>query len=395
MGWTQADPDKQIAAETYRLGALDRNGICVPALSEGSSSFSVYTEGDDLYDAMARGIAAAREAIRLESYIFAADAVGWRLARTLSARAREGLNVRIHIDARGGAFRYSPGLQEELVRAGARLQWYQPWNWRHPASYVQRNHRKLLVIDEEEAFVGGFNVRLENSRALHGARRQRDTHIRIGPELAWRAAALFDALWDDAATSADAAHAIPESVSGVDALLVPNASRRCRQRLACLHAALIRQSSQYAYLTTPFFGPGTIVAEALCAAARNGVDVRLLVPRRSDPRIAGWATRAAYATLLEAGVRIFEYLPRPLHAKTSVVDGDWAIVGSANLDHLSLFINQELVVAARSRDLSLALRDQYLRDLLDAAEVSGAVWSRRPLRERCVESIGWVARSML
>lgn len=98
------------------------------------------------------------------------------------------------------------------------------------------------------------------------------------------------------------------------------------------------------YLTSPYFGPGTVVDRALQDAARRRVDVRLLVPRTSDPMVAGWATRAAYAQLLSAGVRVYEYLPRPLHAKTSVVDTGWSIIGSANLDYRSLLLVSEHVV---------------------------------------------------
>jgi cardiolipin synthase len=126
----------------------------------------------------------------------------------------------------------------------------------------------------------------------------------------------------------------------------------------------------HVYLTSPYFSPGTVVDRALQAAARRGVDARLLVPRRSDPPVAGWATRAAYAHLLSAGVRVYEYLPRQLHAKTSVIDAAWSIVGSANLDYRSLFINQELVLIARDRTLAEQLQAQYLGDLAEAAEIT-------------------------
>ena len=146
--------------------SCDRACICVPHLKEGKGSFRLFTEGDDLYDAMIAVIDSARRDVRLESYIFAADEVGWRFMNALAARARAGVDVRFHFDSRGAAFRPSPELHRQLEEVGVRLKWYHPWSWRHSSRYFQRNHRKLLVVDEQEAFLGGFNIRLENSRTL-------------------------------------------------------------------------------------------------------------------------------------------------------------------------------------------------------------------------------------
>lgn len=374
--------------------ARDRADLCVPQLKEGRGGFRLFTEGDDLYEAMLASIRAAGRTIRLESFIFAADAVGERFAQALADRARSEVDVRFHFDARGGAFRPSRRLYDDLVRSGVQLKWYHPWRWRRPATYFRRNHRKLLVVDDTEAFLGGFNIRLENSRALFGEARQRDTHVSVRGELVPRAALLFDRLWE----GAEAPHptAIPDDAAEVEALLVPNSSRRCQQRLACLLAGLIAGARRDVYLTTPYFCPGTIISDAIEAAAARGVDVRLLVPRLSDPPITGWATRAAYARLLDAGARIYEYRPpRKLHAKTWVVDAQWAVVGSANLDHLSLFVNLELVLAARDPDLGEALRAQYQRDLGDADQIQPSAWRSRGWSQRGRELAGRALRRFL
>ena len=172
-------------------------------------------------------------------------------------------------------------------------------------------------------------------------------------------------------------------------------SRHCQHRLACLHAGLIAQAQTHVYLTSPYFGPGIMVDQALQAAAIRGVDVRLLVPRRGDPLVAGWATKAAYAPLLAAGVRIYEYLPRQLHAKTSAIDTVWSIIGSANLDYRSLFLNQELVLIARDRTLTQQLQAQYLDDLAEAEEITPPVWHRRGWRARGLEAMGWMVRQLI
>lgn len=370
-----------------------RAAICIPELREGRGGFRLFVEGDALFDAMIAAIESATCRIRMESYIFAADEVGARFVAALAAKARAGLDVRVHLDAFGAGQRNFRTLRHELERSGVRFRWFRPFRPRHPLRYLQRNHRKVLVVDDREAFLGGFNIRRLNSRRLHGETRQRDTHVRVAGPLAALAAGHFDRLWDDARRIP--ASAIPEDAGNMEALLAPSYSRHCRHRLACLHAGLIARARTRIYLTSPYFGPGTMVERALRSAAKTGVDVRLLVPRRGDPPVAGWATRAGYAPLLAAGVRIYEYLPRQLHAKTAVIDAGWSIIGSANLDYRSLFINQELVLIARDPTLSAALNAQYLRDLDDAAEVTLPSWGRRGWRDRCLEAIGRAARRLL
>jgi cardiolipin synthase A/B len=371
------------------LGALDLTG--------GSGSFRLFTEGDELYDAMISVIAAAQRSIRLESFILSADAVGLRFARALSAKARAGVEVRFHFDSFGAATGYSEGLFREMVDAGIKLKWYRPWSWLHPGHYYQRNHRKLLVIDEQELFLGGFNIRLENSLALYGEARKRDTHVSLRGELARYAAILFDQLWDHPERpAADSDKVVAGDISEYDPLQVPNFSCLVWKRIACLYARLIESSVRSVYITTPYFCPGSIVERTARQAAKRGVDVRLLVPRDSDPAFVGWLTRSGYTRMMAGGVRIYEYVaPRRLHAKTAVIDGQLCVVGSPNLDHLSLFVNHEFVLVARDRGLGEGLREQYFRDLADASEVQPRAWAQRGWAERFVEAIGWTARKFL
>lgn len=366
---------------------------CVPELREGRGAIRLFVEGDTLYDAMIAAIENARRDIRMESYIFAADEVGARFVTALAAKARGGLDVRLHLDAFGAGQRSFHNLQRELEGSGVQFRWFRPFRARHPLQYLQRNHRKLLVVDGREVFLGGFNIRRLNSRRLHGARRRRDTHVRVSGPLATLAIGHFDRLWHDAHQLP--ASAIPKDPKNMEALLVASYSRHCQHRLACLHAGLIAKAQSHIYLTSPYFGPGIMVDQALQAAATRGVDVRLLVPRKGDPLVAGWATKASYAPLLAAGVRIYEYLPRQLHAKTLVIDATWAVVGSANLDYLSLFVNQELVLIARDRTLAEQLQAQYIEDLAEAEEITLSAWRRRGWGARGLEAIGWTARLLL
>lgn len=362
---------------------------CVPWPTGGAGEYALFTEGDDLYDAMAGSIGAARERVDLETYIYAGDEVGWRLGEALAARARAGVPVRLLVDAAGSLFSFPDSLDSYLRQHGVVVRRFHRWSWRRPLRFYRRNHRKLLAIDGREAYVGGFNIHRESSRAAYGPGRWRDTHVRLSGALAEHASALFDAFWaGDRSWS-------PRSVRETGDALVPNHSRICRHQVHCLYVRLLRSAERSLYLTTPYFVPDHRTQHELMQAAGRGVDVRLLLPGKSDVPIARWAARAAYRTLLSAGIRLFEYQPRVLHAKTAVVDGAVATVGTANLDYRSLFVNYELNLFSAHRTLCAALEAQFLADLTEAMEVTAPAWSGRPWSGMVAESVGWMARRWL
>lgn len=177
--------------------------------------------------------------------------------------------------------------------------------------------------------------------------------------------------------------------------LLPNNSRRCRHLLRCAFIDRFRSARARIWLTTPYFVPDSRSQWELCAAARRGVDVRVLVPAKSDVELATWAAQAAYARMLVAGVRIWECLPRVLHAKTVVVDHDWATVGTANFDYRSFFLNDELNLVVDEPGFNAALATQFETDLLDARAVTSSTWRHRRWPRMIVEAIGWWARRWL
>jgi cardiolipin synthase len=357
-----------------------------PVVNGSLGRFRLFTEGDDLYAAMLSAIGSAQSSIRLETFIFAADEIGWAFAKALAAKAKAGVDVRFHFDAYGSATGASTDLYEYMENAGVKLKWFHPWSLWQPTRYFQRNHRKLLVIDEEELFLGGSNIILENSLALYGEARTRDTDVVVTGALARQAAALFDWTWDHPERRHKQARAVR----------APEFSGLYHNHMATLHALAIGRAARSVYVTGPYFCPGSRVERALRRSAERGGDVRLLVPRNSDPPYLGWLTRSAYCSLMRAGVHVYEYLPpRKLHAKSVVIDDEWTIVGSANLDHFGLVANRELVLVAHDRSLGNALRDQFFQDLQRSEEVQVAEWAERGLHERLVESIGWVGRKLL
>lgn len=373
---------------TYSHPHSINSNNCVPPLQSGQDKITLYFEGDELYDAMLADIANAQNSIQLESYIFASDEIGWCFARALAERVAAGVDVRLHLDA-AGFFSWGAGKLKNWLRAqGVKVRVFHRWQWRAPWRYNQRNHRKLLIIDDNKLYLGGFNIHRESSFLAYGAMRWRDTHLSLNGTIAHMAGMLFDDFWKAQR------HSLPIEKNAVS-MLIPNFNRRCRQVLKCLYANSFQQAKKSINLTTPYFVPDRHTQKNLQAAAQRGVDVRLLVPRKNDHALVQWASRAAYAKLLDAGVRIYEYLPRMLHAKTAVVDGNWAIVGTANLDYRSLFVNHEINLTSMDHSFCTQLEMQFKIDLEESEEVCNQQWSKRRWRAHFAELIGWLARRWL
>ncbi len=352
-------------------------------------AIQLYTEGDLLFEAMLAAISRAQERVWMETYIFADDEVGCHFAHALSERARAGVQVRLLVDALGSLFQFYRSLGAELERSGVMVRHFHRWHWQEPRRYNRRDHRKLLVVDGHQAFLGGFNIHRQSSQQYFGKTRWRDTHASFQGDLARQATELYDAFWRGEK------HWLPKKDKLANSMLVPNQSRICRYRLACIYGDSLDNARQQVCLATPYFVPDHRTQKALLTAAKRGVEVRLLVPRTSDVRLARWAANAVYARLLDAGVRIFEYLPRMLHAKVAIVDGKWATLGTANLDYRSLFQNYELNLVSRDPDLCHRLQTQFEADLADASAVCATRWRHRRWVPRLAELLGWSVRRWL
>lgn len=350
-----------------------------------SEHVTLYFDGDALYADMLADIASATRSIRMESYIFAADAVGMRFVEALSERARAGVEVRLHVDALGSFGLIPEAVERRLCAAGVRFRRWHRWRWRRFWQYNRRNHRKLLVVDEQVAYLGGFNVHAESSRAAVGDAAWRDAHVRLTGASAVEAARLFDAY---------SAHRYYRATEHDGILLVPNRGLRGRWLLHRLLTRRFATARRRVEVTTPYFVPDFSTRRALGRAARRGVAVAVMLPAKSDVPIAAWAARAAYASLLRRGVRILEYLPRMLHAKTVVID-DWATLGTANLDHRSLFINDELNAVFTDCRVVAALAARFADDAAECREIEPRRWQLRPWWAFVGETVAWLARYWL
>jgi len=361
------------------LGKITGNSLCV------------YTEGDELYQDMLAAIRAARRTVKFESYIFADDEVGKRFIEALVERARAGVQVLVYIDAVGSLFSGPHAVERALKAGGVQVRWFQRWNWRDPSRYNRRNHRKLLVVDGQVGFFGGFNIHRENSHTVFGETRWRDTHVRVTGFLARGLQTLFDAFWRNQIR-------LHPELQVPDGMFITNYSRRGRTHLHRLYGRKFAEAKRYIHLTTPYFVPDRHTRRELMRAARRGVEVKLLVPRRIEEtlaRVVQWAAHALYGNLMAAGVQIHEYLPRMLHAKTLVVDGDWCTVGTANVDYRSFFLNYELTLVSTDQTLVDRLEQDFQADLEQALRIQPKRWADRHPWLRFLETIGWAVRHWL
>jgi cardiolipin synthase len=322
------------------------------------------------FDAWLAAIRAARTAILIENYIYRDDATGREFLDALTERAKAGVRVCVIRDWLGCIGQSSAAFWQPLVAAGGEMRTYNPMRFASPLGWLSRDHRKLLVVDDTVAFVGGLCVSgTWLGDPEHGVEPWRDTAVAVrGPALSDLADAFADTwstLGDPLPAELLAERCLPAGHVDLRVVAtVPNTAGL--YRLDQLIAAMARRTL---WITDAYFVGVAPYVQALSAAARDGVDVRLLVPGSSDIPAVAAISRAGYRPLLEAGVRVFEWNGSMLHAKTAVADSRWARVGSSNLNLSSWIGNCELDIAVEDETFARLMETQYETDLGHATEI--------------------------
>jgi cardiolipin synthase A/B len=334
------------------------------------------------YPAWLDAIARAKHFIHFESYCIHDDGIGRTFADALIAKAREGVAVRVVYDWLGTRAIFAHSFWRGLRRAGVEVRSFNPLRLSSPFGWLSRDHRKTITVDGRVGFVSGLCVGDDwRGNAARGVEPWRDTGIEIHGPAVTQLDECFREMWNAAGPAVPAGELRGESRSlsaaGDVALRIvasmPNTAGL--YRLDQLISALARRSI---WLTDAYFVGTTLYLQALAAAAMDGVDVRLLVPRVSDVPFVRSLSRAGYRPLLEAGVRIFEWNGTMLHAKTAVADGRWSRVGSSNLNLASWMGNWELDVLVEDERFAARMEQMYLDDLERSTEI--VVASRRRVR---------------
>lgn len=337
----------------------------------------------DTYDALIAAIDAATDHVHAEFFILRADASGRRFRDALVRAAERGVRVRVLYDAFGsvGARR----LLAPLRAVGGRSASFLPLDpIRRAWTFNLRNHRKLLVVDGMVGFTGGINVGDE----FLG---WRDVFLRIAGPAVWKLQAIFVEDWSfaegfDLVDPAFAPAVQPQGDSV--AQIVASGPDATNENIHRLYFAAIASARERVWITTPYFVPDRAMLVAIETAALRGVDVQLLLPRQNNHKLTGQAGRSFYDELLGAGVRIHEYLPSMLHTKTLIVDGDFATVGTANLDSRSFRLNFELIAVVYDAEVVAALERVFAEDRAQTEEVTLERWRERPVTQRLIEGVG-------
>ncbi|WP_245444066.1 phosphatidylserine/phosphatidylglycerophosphate/cardiolipin synthase family protein [Microvirga sp. KLBC 81] len=338
------------------------------------------------YPAWLEAIRSAERVIHFENFIIANDETGQLFAEALMERARAGVKVRVLYDWLGSSFRALPAFWRRLREAGVEARVFNPPRLTDPF-WVRRNHRKLITVDGRIGFVSGLCI----SDSWEGGKESepwRDTGISLEGPIVGDLDAAFAESWVLAGMRAipkcDLSHAdiIPHAGTMAARLISGEPGMFRAYRVDQFIAATAERNL---WLTDAYFVATTSYVQALGEAARDGVDVRLLVPGSSDVPALQPIVRAGYRSLIEAGIRVFEWNGSMLHAKTAVVDGRWARVGSTNLNFASWATNWELDVIVEDSSFAEAMEAMYLEDLANATEIVPG-WQSRRKRARNMRS---------
>ncbi len=351
--------------------------------------FTLWVDGPRFFPAMLAAIAAAERQVALELYLVEAGACSEALVEALCAAAERGVKVRCLFDGFGG-LRLGTGPRARLAAAGVHVRAYNPLRWRHGLNNLYRDHRKLLVVDDAVAFVGGAGATDEFWRPTADASDWHEVMVEIEGPLVGHWQALFNVQWLASlgrhpwkpGEAPGLARLPPRPSAGRGLGRVAYADARQHRDIVQSLMRSLKRARQRIWLATPYFLPSWKVRRALIRAARRGVDVRLLLTsRRTDHAPVRFAGQRYYPRLLKAGVRIFEYQPRFLHLKMVLAD-DWVSVGSCNFDHWNLRFNLEANLEAVDPALTGAVAGCFADDFALSREITLADWRARPLLKR-------------
>ena len=349
-------------------------------------AFEVMHDGASFYASELAAIAAAQRTIHIEAFIFHPSIAGDRFVAALAEAARNGMQVRVLVDAIGSF--PTPDRYFDPIRAnGGHVAWYQPIRWFTLKRFNNRTHRELVIVDGAIGYIGGAGIGAHWLDPRDGSRAWRDTMVRVtGSVVAGMQGAFLDN-WLEATGDilTDPQLYLPPSTEGrrnaVVVSSVPSPARGSRARV--LFQVLLASATRSIDINTPYFLPDEGGRNELMRAARRGVRVRIVMPGKANNHpIARRASRTYYGELLDAGVEIFEYQPGMIHAKIFIVDGTWSVVGSTNFDNRSFELNDEVNLAANDPALATRLLEDFAMDLVQSVPITDAAWRARSWRER-------------
>ncbi|WP_194814186.1 phosphatidylserine/phosphatidylglycerophosphate/cardiolipin synthase family protein [Nocardia sp. XZ_19_385] len=379
---TPQAPDVRVAQIRRRLERLI--GI---AATEGNK-LTPLRNGDQIFEAMLAGIARAEHTVDMMTFVYWKGDIARRFAEALAERAAAGVRVRLLLDGFGSRLIEAEQLRR-MEQAGVQVAWFRKPLYLSPLKQNHRCHRKVLVVDEETAFTGGVGIAEEWCGDARNEKEWRDTHVEVsGPAVDGLAAAFaqnwaecHDELFDERDRFID--HQAPgEAIVQV----VRGSASFGWQDMQTLLRVMLESAEERFRLATAYFSPDAYFIELLCATARRGVEVEILLPGPyTDKRVCQLAGQHYYEELIACGVKIYQYQPTMMHAKVITVDRVAALIGSTNFNRRSLDHDEEIMLAVLDQEFTATLDEHFDADVAVSDQIRAGRWMRRSLVQRARE----------
>lgn len=380
-----------------------------------NNNIEIFTDGRSKFDALKKDLLEARQQILFQYYIFNDDETGREIADILIRKAQEGLEVKVLYD-HVGSFSASNHFFKRMQRAGIEAKPFFRVTFPQLASRINwRNHRKIVIIDQQVAFIGGMNIAnryvgLKPTTTTPGMKKRlrkdprflradanrpndawRDTHFRITGDIIPSLTFSFQSDWNFNARNPQQIEIqpnIPNPIHNDLAVqLITTGPTDQWRNLSLTFLKAIGSARRSIYIQTPYFLPTDALLNALQTAALAGIDVRIMLPRRCDSKMLQYASFSYISQCLKAGIKIYLYDPGMIHSKTMIIDRTLVTAGSTNFDFRSFENNFECNLLVYDEAFNSCMRDIFFRDLEDCTKLTYDFWRRRPRYERALESL--------
>ena len=379
------DTDLEVDSQDFMRAAEALTGAPITVGNEAE----LLINGDRIFPCFLETIGAAEKTLNVQTYIYWRGDIATDVAGAIAAKAEEGVDCKVILDALG-AVKMDRGLVRDMERAGVRVILFRPPKPYAVRRLVNRTHRRILVADGRVGMTGGVGIAAEWTGDAEDPDHWRDTHVRVRGPVVRGLQGAFAENWLEATGEVLAGEDyLPELESTGDRgqmQVVRSSATVGDTNVEALYYLAIASARKSIELTAAYFVPRPAFMDALCSAAKRGVDVRILVPGphidKGFVRVAG---RAAYEQLLDSGVSLYEYQPTMLHAKSMVVDGSWSSVGTVNFDNRSFQLHDEITLCVWDEEFAGKLSKEFARDIERADRIESGRWNARGPLQRAGE----------
>jgi cardiolipin synthase len=354
------------------------------------TTWKIYTETPDIVDAITKSCAEAKNSIYIEQFLFTPDPSNQKLLEVLIQKAKNGVHVKCVFDSLGSRHLSQSQYADELIKAGVKVKffnWVLPFSKQNKSIWYFRNHRRLILIDKKIMFTGGvcFGNRMETWR---------DTHVKIEGAVVEQAIKTADLTWKKVYKTRSLTLGT-QSKTGLDGFsYITQAPFPTKRFIYRRLVDAVKQAQSEILLTAPYFIPDRKLVHRLIKARKRGVVVKILIPEKSDHSIVDIASRTYFKQLLAKGIEIYKY-PRMVHAKTAVIDSDWSMLGTLNLDNVSLRYNFECALISSSPKFNQELKEIFNEDIKASKKIGLAEWNKRGFYQQFLEVLVWPIRKLL